>query len=79
MLHGTMLAINSMAKTICKSKAGQKINDQTQQKNATIFVTMMLVDLKRCCALLEYDIKHQTIYQLRALNILETSFEKRIF
>lgn len=47
MLHGTMLAINSMAKTICKSKAGQKINDQTQQKNATIFVTMMLVDLKR--------------------------------
>lgn len=38
MLHGTMLAINSMAKTICKSKAGQKINDQTKQKNATIFV-----------------------------------------
>lgn len=79
MLHGTMLAINSMAKTICQSKAGQKINDQTQQKNATIFVTMILVDLKRCCALLEYDIKHQAKYQFRALNILETSFEKRIF
>lgn len=75
MLHGTMLAINSMAKTICKSK----INDQTQQKNATIFVTMILVDLKRWCALLEYDTKHQAKYQLRALNILETSFEKRIF
>lgn len=68
-----------MAKTICKSKAGQKINDQTQQKSATIFVTMILVDLKRWCALLEYDIKHQAKYQLRALNILETSFEKRIF
>lgn len=63
MLHGTMLAINSMAKTMCKSKAGQKINDQTQQKNATIFVTMILVDLKRCCALSEYDIKHQAKYQ----------------
>lgn len=47
MLHSTLLAINSMAKTICKSKAGQKINDQTQQQNATIFVTMILVDLKR--------------------------------